>query len=205
VLEELGSGCPLCGEAHRARYHCFAARTYRTESVEGTQKVVSRVPRIFCEINCRIRKETGERKQYTLTVLPSFLIPYSRIPVETVHEALDGYIRGTRSLQIGAALRMQCLSASSFRLFYRRVCERLGMWVLILARPLSTFAEALGEVLVGEPERKKLRDQWQCFLALSLEHVRLNVRPTETALVGQKFLRPYIYAVLSRHYRGLGP
>lgn len=166
--------------------------------------MVSRVPRIFCEINCRIRKETGERKQYTLTVLPSFLVPYSRIPVETVHEALDGYIR-TRCLQIGAALRMHCLSASSFRLFYRRVCERLGRWLFILARPLSAFAEAVDGVVVGESKREKLRDQWQCFLALSLEYVRLCVRPAEAALVGEKFLRPYIYAVLSRHYRGLGP
>ena len=198
------SGCPLCGKAHSARYHCFAARTYRAESDEGTRKVVSRVPRIFCEINCRIRKETGERKQYTLTVLPSFLIPYSRIPVETVHEALDGYIRGTL-LQIGAALRMHCLSTSSFRLFYRRVCERLGRWVLILAGSLSAFAEAVGEVVVGKPKREKLRGQWQCFLALSVEYLRLYARPAEAALVGQKFLRPYIYAVLSRHYRGLGP
>lgn len=54
--------------------------------------VSTRVPRIFCEINYHKRLKTGELKQYTLTILPGFLIPYSTVPLDPVHQALASYI-----------------------------------------------------------------------------------------------------------------
>jgi hypothetical protein len=79
------------------------------------------VVRIYCTVNYRIRKQTGEMIQYTLTILPGFLIPYSIIPADPIHQALESYITKGEIKQVGAALKMRCLSASSFRLFYSRV------------------------------------------------------------------------------------
>jgi len=46
----------------------------------------------------------GKKEQYTITILPGFLIPYSRIPVELVHKAAGEYITIQRVNQTGAAL-----------------------------------------------------------------------------------------------------
>ena len=90
--------------------------------------------RIFCEINYRVRKQTGELKQYTLTILPGFLIPHSRIPVDPVHESLDSYITMGELKQERATLKLRCLSAASFRLFYLRIRSRIDGWTHLLVQ-----------------------------------------------------------------------
>ena len=159
----------------------------------------------FLSVNYSIRKQTGKPKQYTLTILPGFLIPHSVIPVDPVHQALESYITKDGLRQVGAALKMRCLSAASFRLFYSRVCSRLNEWTDLLIQLILTLGGKIKQTDVGQQQRLKLHAQWGWFVLLASEYVHLYSRFPSTELIAQKFLWQHIYAVLSRKRMGLGP
>jgi hypothetical protein len=163
------------------------------------------VVRVFCESHYRIRKQTGELKQYTLTILPGFLIPHSVIPVDPVHRALESYITKDELKQVGAALKMRCLSVASFRLFYSRVCRRLDEWTALLIQLILTLGGKIKEADAGEEQRRKLHARWWWFVLLASEYVHLYSRLPATEVIGRKFLQQHVYAVLSRQHMGLGP
>jgi len=206
-MDELSDGlCPMCGEKHPPRFHCFVRRTYRKDPAEeGAERAVIEVVRVFCGVNYRIRRETGEPKPYTLTILPGFLIPYSVIPVDPVHEALDGYIRKDELTQAGAALAMRCLSAASFRLFYSRVSERLESWTALLLALVLALGGKVKKADAGEERRLDIKAQWGWFVLLVWEYMRCCSRLPSTQIISRKYLHHHIYAVLSRQRMGLGP
>ncbi|RKX72780.1 MAG: hypothetical protein DRP87_20070, partial [Spirochaetes bacterium] len=170
--------CPLCAQKHPPRFHCLAPRSYRIEPSEngGEETATTKVVRIFCENNYRIRKRTGEEKQYTLTILPGFLIPYSTIPVDLVHQALDNYITNPGLMEVGAALKMRCLNAASFRLFYSRVCRRVEQWTTLLLRLVLSLGGKIKEADASRKPSRKLQAQWAWFLLLAYEYLRVYSR-----------------------------
>jgi len=164
------------------------------------------VPRFFCEPNYLQRKKTGEKKQYTITILPGLLIPYSTIPVDPVHSAIHSYITHSWLKQVGAARRMNCRSSISFRLFFFRVRKRLEDWIALLLQLVITLEGEVKEARRTErKEPRDLQDQWAWFMWLTSECVRLYARIPDTEVVPRKFLFHYIYCLLSRHRMGLGP
>jgi len=198
--------CPVCSERHPPKFHCFVRRTYRRDPTEkGEETATIEVVRIFCEVNYRIRKQTGEPKQYTLTILPGFLIPYSVIPVDPVHEALDSYITKGELTHVGAALKMRCRSAASFRLFYLRACRRLESWTALFLQLVLTLGGKVKEAEIGQERRRELQAQWVWFVLLASEYVRFYSRLPATEVIEMRFLQQYIYAVLSRKQMSLGP
>ena len=209
VLQQLSEGgCPLCGEKHPQQFHCFAGRSFKTERREGeTQEgvVATQVPRIFCEINYHKRLKTGELKQYTLTILPGFLIPYSTIPVDPVHQALESYIREGGLTQVGAAMRMGCLSPASFRLFYCRVRKRVYSWTDLLIQLVVTLGGNVREEAPKTTNRNESQACWGWFVLLSSEYMSMYARLPNTKVIPQKFAWQYLYAVFSRDHMGLGP
>jgi hypothetical protein len=209
VLDQLSAdGCPLCNGKHPPQFHCYAGRSFKTEQTEGQIKeevVATQVPRIFCEINHRKRLDTGELKQYTLTILPGFLIPYSTIPLDPVHQALKSYISEGRLTQVGAAMRMGCLSPASFRLFYSRVRERVQSWTDLLIQLVVTLGGHIREEAPNPPQQTELQARWAWFVLLSAEYMSRYARLPNTKVIAQKFVWQYMYAVLSRHNMGLGP
>ncbi len=143
-------GCPLCGKKHPPKFHCFSGRTYKNQCEDVKQEedtaISTLVPRFFCETNYRIRRETGNPKQYTVTILPGFLIPYSTIPVDPVHQAVMSYINESGLMQVGAAQRMNCLNPISFRLFLSRVRDRLEAWISLLLQLVHALEGQVKEV-----------------------------------------------------------
>jgi hypothetical protein len=166
------------------------------------------MPRFLCETNRHIRETTGEKKQYTITILPGFLIPYSTIPVDAVHNAIAGYLGTSELTQIGAAQRMNCLSPISFRVFLNRVRDRIETWITLLVQLIHDLE---GQIHGAEVNRTPPNDpgspavQWKWFLELAAEYFRLYARIPAAAVVPQQFHRHYIYCLLSRHCMGLGP
>jgi hypothetical protein len=209
VLQQLSEdGCPLCREKHPPQFHCFAGRSFKTEYNEGqTQEgvVTTQVPRIFCEINYHNRLETGELKQYTLTILPGFLIPYSTVAVDPVHQALESYISEGGLTQVGAAMRMGCLSPASFRLFYCRVRDRVHSWTDLLIQLVVTLGGNVREEAPKPTNRNELQARWGWFMLLSAEYMSVYARLPNTKVIAQRFVWQYMYAVFSRHNMGLGP
>ena len=171
----------------------------------GKSAVAILVPRIICETNHRIRKETGEAKQYTLTVLPGFLIPYSTIPVDSVYRAVNSYLTESGLKQVGAALRMRCWSSASFQLFYSRILERVEAWTTLFVQMIIALGGNVREAKVSQSDLSGSIAWWKWFVWLSNEYVRLYARLPGSPVIPQKYLRQYIYTLLSRHHMGLGP
>ena len=96
LQEALKDECPLCLQPHPVQIHTYVDRTYRDPEQQENGKdyaVVSIVvPRLHCIVNHRLSKHDGKQLQYTITVLPAFLAPYSVILVDKIHQAVDGYI-----------------------------------------------------------------------------------------------------------------
>ena len=181
------------------------AANRKTATDRGEDTAVTKVVRVFCEVSYRIRKQTGEPKQYTLTILPGFLIPYSVIPVDPVHKALDSYITKSELTQVGAALKMLCLSPASFRLFYLRVHRRLESWTALLLALVLALGGKIKKMDVGDARLRELQAQWGWFVLLSSEYMRLYSRLPSTQIIARKYLHQHIHAVLSRQRMGLGP
>jgi len=111
----LSEECPLCHKVHPPKFFTYVTRTYKNGRDENDQDiiVVIKVPRFFCENNYRERVETGEKKPYTITILPGFLVPYSIIPLDAIHEAADRYITDPGTTQQAAAFCMHCENSLS--------------------------------------------------------------------------------------------
>jgi len=206
-MDELSDGyCPLCGERHPPKFHCFVRRTYRRDPKEEGEEIATiEVVRIFCEVNYRIRKTTGEPKQYTLTILPGFFIPHSRIPVDPVHQALDSHMRKGGLKQQGAAMKMWCLSAASFRLFYLRVRNRIDVWTDWLVQLVLALGGTVKDADVDRGQSRGPEARWSWFVLLATEYVQLYSRLPSVEIIARRYLWQHIYAALSRHRMGLGP
>lgn len=91
--------------------------------------------RIFCRYNYRQRQTTGIKLQYTITVLPGFLRPYSRIPTHILFAACQLYAT-TRCSYLEAAFSMHCTSALSFRLYWIRFRRKYNVFFLAFVQQI---------------------------------------------------------------------
>ena len=165
------------------------------------------MPRFFCENNYRERVETGEKKQYTITILPGFLVPYSIIPLDVIHEAVDRYITDPGTSQQAAAFCMYCENSLSFRLHFLRIRKRLSEWI--------TFLIQLVIALEGEIKREEIKNiahyenplqaTWKKFNRLSDKYFLLYSMLPKAPVIKERFYHQYIHAVLSCNNMGLGP
>jgi len=128
--------CFLCGNIHKPEIHQIVDRNI---SPDNSKKI--KVIRFICQPNLETRKETGERLQYTITLLPGFLVPHSRVPVENIYKALDIYLSNEDTIQQEAALIINCQSRHSFRLYYKRFCNLVEKWITFLYKVLPEITK----------------------------------------------------------------
>lgn len=208
MLEYLGTRCPLCGGEHSGKFFAFAERSYLWKESNGSAnaRVVIQVPRLICEVNKRKRCESGEPLQHTVRILPSFLIPHSRVVVDRVHEALESYIGHPGATRIAATLRMGCVNPMSFWLFLQRVRDRITIWLEVLIQLIGELGGEIadhpqGRATVGEP----LTAQWRWFHLLVAELVRVHSRLPGMQPILEGLRWQYVYALVNRYQMGLGP
>lgn len=123
--------CLLCGKIHELEIH-----QYKWRNIAPDNSKRELVVRVWCEESFQEKQATGQDIQYTITVLPGFLIPFSRVPVPDIWNATDGYMNENMTQQ-QAALLMNCNSRHSFSLYYKRLCTRLNLWIVIHAKMLN--------------------------------------------------------------------
>lgn len=202
MLEALARECPLCGERHSPKFSEFVPRSYRDPEKRSTVWIL--VPRVKCLPNKRRRKDGDASFQYMLRVLPGFLIPYSRVVVDAVQGALGAYLGQEEVNEVGAALRMGCLNPLSFRLFYRRVCDRIATWITFIGECVLTLG---GTVSSQQPPTATpgLRAQWVWYARLVSEWLRVHDRHPGSSVILRPLWCQYVYAALARRQMGLGP
>lgn len=204
MLDQLAEWCPLCDCKHPPKFHAFAKRTYREDNIESDDFHSTQVPRIMCLENKRQRFETGEALQYTLTILPGFLIAHSRIVVDAVDRALHSYIAEQAVTQTGAAMKMGCVNPLSFRLFYQRVCGRIDSWISLM---MQLVVELGAKVLEDKQSDGNdcMRSRWPWYRLVAAQYIRLYAMIAEKKEMPQAFSNQFLYARLASHRMGLGP
>jgi hypothetical protein len=118
---------------------------------------------------------------------------------------LDSYIKKGGLKQEGAALKMRCCSAASFRLFYLRIRSRIEGWTDLLVQLVLALGGRVKGADVDRGQSREPEARWLWFVLLASEYVHLYSRLPATKLIARKFLWQHIYAVLSRKRMGLGP
>lgn len=192
-LEELfkDTPCILCGKIHEVKIHQFVDRNI---SPDNSRKI--KTVRIICHSNFQERKETGEKLQYTITVLPGFLIPHSRVSLPDIYKAMDEYLSGRETIQQEAALIMNCQSRHSFQLYYKRFCKLASKWLSFLS---IVFPEIIEKEIVVE-----IGGKWKQFKKiLNGLTVKTMEGFSDSSVLCRRF--EYAHTILSGCKMGLGP
>jgi len=199
--------CPLCGQSHPPKFHVFVSRSYRSSGRGVSGSVRIWVPRLICLVNKQLREKTGRLLQYTITILPGFLIPYSTILVDAVQDALESYIGKAAVTKQGAAMRMGCMSRLSFLLFYSRVVRRIEAWNNLLTELVSDLGGQIEQELVRGKAAggKRVRRQWEWLHVLVGQYLWLHAQLPGAAVVLQQLQWQYIYALPAGRQTGMGP
>lgn len=142
--------------------------------------------RIFCKNNYRKRIETKESLQYTITILPGFLMPYSRVRIDLLFTAFTYYLSGKIRNQYEAALFICCDSRHSFALYYKRIMNHVGY--------LYEYFKVQIETKRNEVSLKTSREKWESIVCLMKETV-----------VAKTSWQVYLNAMIFGNRMGLGP
>ena len=181
-----------CHKHHKPKFHCYAGRTFRYGSIVGA-KITTRVLRFICEARHLIRKQTAEALQYTITILPNFLISYSTVPVDPVYSAVAGYLGTSGLTQVGAAQWMSCLGAITFRVFFSRIRNRIEGWITLLVGLVHDLERRFHYCcsscpMVVEPEEFRRLVPERCAIA-EASITQNAIEPTISILLNPRIVR----------------
>ncbi|MGP8337839.1 MAG: hypothetical protein ACT6FC_06365 [Methanosarcinaceae archaeon] len=182
--------CLLCGKIHEVKIHQFVDRNI---SPDNSRKI--KTVRIICHSNFQEREETGEKLQYTITVLPGFLVPHSRVPLPDIYKATDEYLSGRKIIQQEAALIMNCQSRHSFRLYYDRICNLASKWIFYL---FTVFPEIIEKEIPVD-----MRKKWKQFKGILEEQT--IIRMGFSGQIEMLYRFEYTHDTLLHKNMGLGP
>ncbi len=134
----------LCGEIHPVHFHEKRERTFRYDFAGNSQK--NKVYRI----KCTTAQEAGN--QYTLTILPHFLLPGCLVRADDVFSAgMDADIR--RDIKRKGCDSLDVLEERTVRKHLSRFNACLTDFVISLAAIISEFGENLPD---KKPEKCSL-------------------------------------------------
>lgn len=162
--------------------------------------------RIICTDNLNKNRQEGLRLQYTLTILPCFLIPYSLVPVSLVFISIQHYIESRVSLK-EAAIIMNCSTSISFKLYYLRCKKYIKEWVMVIIQLLISIN--------GECEHKKIKEiknndnnikqDWVSFQKYLDEYFNQLSKLPDSTMIKSELKYPYIHNHFCHVQIGLGP
>jgi hypothetical protein len=125
--------------------------------------------------------------QYTITILPACLIPYSRIPAEKVFNAFTDYINKKTKTHFEATLILGCNNRHSFRLYYIRIIGKLDTWLTFFQSESKEGEEAVNKSVnmkwktivtsMKDWTSPHLTDKWQAYGHTMLCHKKMGLGP----------------------------
>lgn len=171
------------------------------------QKIIT-IFRILCINNLFERRKTGKPLQYTLTILPGFLIPYSRILVNSIFLAIKYYITANQPTLLKATFLMNCVNISSFRRYYLRFLAHLNNWILFIIQiTIALGGESKQEEIkeIKEKEGDEIKHSWYRFQNCKKEYFSIHSQIPDTIIVIENFQNQYLHVLFCGNQMGLGP
>lgn len=147
--------------------------------------------------------------QYTITVLPSFLIPYSRVLFDKVIEAVDDHLVNGKT-QSESLDKMGCINILTFRLHFSRVIKLLPEWIELLSRWIIDLGDSIKNQTLSEtfPSDKGIKKnclRWNQFKELLELFVVSYNRIPKTGIILKPFYFQFVHARFVLNGMPLGP
>jgi hypothetical protein len=163
------------------------------------------VVRIVCQVRKRLRIKTGILRQYTLTILPPFLIPHARVTFSGLSQAISLYLEGR-----DPDLVLNTLSADdprTFALHFGRVTDRGPDWNLKIARWLIEAGKPSAQCETVAFFTKSIRENhpWERFERLASDLCLRLMSISRTGVVLKQEQPLWVHARLTYSGMGLGP
>lgn len=202
ILES--SCCHLCNQYHPVKIFCFLERYYLSDLKIKTKISIFR---IICYNNFNKNKKEGLRRQYTLTILPCFLTPYSLVPVNLILNSIQQFITNSNVTLKEAAIMMNCTNSLSFKLYYLRFQKHVNDWIMIIIQLLILIdgacrQEKIKEINVKDNDTRQNWNNFKKYLDAYFNH--LSKLPDFPVIIEeQKY--PYIHIHFCHIKMGLGP
>lgn len=198
------TACFLCKKRHNPSFHAYVKRTYHAGELQFKSIKVSR---IYCAINHRKRKQQKKNIQYTLTVLPSFLQPYSHIPVGSILSGITAYITGDADCYASAALDMNAESDRTFRTYFYRFRKRIIAWLTLLEQLIAMVAMEVAWEKKPAKSKNNLYSLWnECKKRIAFYCGILEAHQLPgNILLRKELYTQYVFALFSHTQGGLGP
>ena len=162
--------------------------------------------RIICSNNFNRNKKEGSKLQYTLTILPCFLTPYSLVPVNLIFNSIQQFIINPNVTLKEAAIIMNCSSSLSFKLYYLRFQKYIKDWVMIIIQLLISIEGACKQEQIKEINiNNNTKQNWDSFKKyLNAYFNQLSKLPKSTMII-EELKYPYIHNHFCHIKMGLGP
>ena len=163
------------------------------------------VVRIVCPVRKRLRHKTNSHRQYTLTILPAFLIPHARVTFSGLSQAIPLYLEGR-----DPDLVLNTLSADdprTFALHFGRVTDRGPDWNLNIARWLIEAGKPSDQCETVAFFTKSIwkNHPWEGFVRLTSDLCHRLMSISRTGVVLKQEQPLWGHANLTYSGMGLGP
>ena len=206
AIEILGARCCLlCHKYHPVRI--FQRRPRHVKTDIGYQKTI-KIFRVLCIDNLSERRKTGKPLQYTVTILPSFLVPYSRIQVNKIFSAIKYYITANQPTLLKAAFLMDCVNISSFRRYYLRFLIHINNWILFIIQiTIALGGESKQEEIkeIKGREENGIKHRWHRFQNYKKKYFYIHSQIPNNIIVIEKLQNQYLHVLFCGNRMGLGP
>ena len=119
----------------------------------------------MCPIKLKKRRQEKKKNQYTLTILPWFLLPHSRILLPIILKAFQNYIDDPKCTQIQAAFIMGCESILTFRLYYMRIQAMIQTGLIWFETQIKEISYRIEETTMKDllPLTDDIKTHWNQF------------------------------------------
>ena len=157
--------------------------------------------------NYLIRKNENIKLQYTLTLLPFFMVPYSKVLFDNTLKAIDNYIGNEKSNQIIASNELNFENTKSFRLFYSRIQKRILKWIAIMAQLITQMGGTIDEAQINDNRIyiNPLHSNWLLFNHYIKIYFEIYATLSGTEIIPDVLRHQVIFDLLNRKNMGLGP
>ena len=146
--------------------------------------------------------------QYTLTILPSFLVPYSRIQVDNIFSAIKYYITADQPNLLEATFLIKCVNIASFRRYYLRFLAHLNNWILLIIQlTIALGGESKQEEIkdIKGREEDEIKHRWHRFRNYKKQYFYIHSQIPNNIIVIEKLRNQYLHVLFCGNRMGLGP
>ena len=166
--------------------------------------------RLICNTNKQLNKRYNLSLPYSVTILPSFISPYSRHTVKQVTTAIANYANDRTKNIVEAAYDMGAENEKTFLRYYKRFKERYETWRTVITSKLAKLnisslwkRQPVFMQITPQPIKRK----WENFCLLVDEYCSeiSKIKNSSNIVLFGLFNIQYVLAIIGETNKGLGP